>query len=426
MTDRDHQAWRALESGKVFICLTIVLFLTLIGWSMNSMVARVVRVDGRVIPSAKNQVIQHLDGGIVASILVSEGQTVHKGDVLLSIDDTKASSNLASSQIKLKAMMLKAIRLRCEAERCPRPAYSKEDMRLAETGEELMLFDIRSHKLDQEIQTYREQLKQQSAELEQNANHLAHTKEELATAEHRLKLTANLVANKAASELEMLDAKERVERLTSELDQAQGNRPKTLSTIAQIDSKIRESENKFRADARGDLSTLLPDIDRLSHEISDSTAQFSRTDVRSPVEGIVNKLHVSTIGGVIRPGEVVAEITPAGDKLAIEGAVRPQDRGYLVVGQRAMVRVSAYDAAALGPITGRLAEISPDTIADARGLLSYRTMIQVDHLPDQYRDHSIVPGMTVTADVVTGERSVISYLTAPVRKFNAQIFRDTR
>ena len=170
----------------------------------------------------------------------------------------------------------------------------------------------------------------------------------------------------------------------------------------------------------------MQEIERLENAITAQNDRFTRTEVRAPVDGIVNRINVNTVGGVVKPGDTIIELTPTTDKVLIEAKARPSDRGELRTGLPAKVRVSAYDVGELGILTGHVTEVSADTVQEQRGDPYYRVVIQVDDLPESYAGKQIVPGMTITGDVVIGRRTVMKYIISPFAKFTYNAFRDAR
>jgi adhesin transport system membrane fusion protein len=191
-------------------------------------------------------------------------------------------------------------------------------------------------------------------------------------------------------------------------------------------ARIDEARARFRSEAQADLATALTEIDRLRQSLAAQSDRVNRTEIRAPVDGVINRISVNTVGGVVKPGDPIIEITPTSGPLLIEARARPRDRGELREGLPARLRVSAYDYAEVGALEGRVIEISADTVSDARGEPYYRVIVRVDALPENFQGRLLAPGMTITGDVVIGQRTVLAYLTSPLRKFSANAFQDAR
>lgn len=416
-----------LETPETYLWLITLIVAAAIVWAALSSVDRVVRVEGRIIPAGRSQSIQHLEGGIVAAILVSEGAVVHKGEVLIEIDDTTAQTSLAETQGKLEGLRIKAVRL--EAESRGLPAMKGADIlrsnaELADS--EARLFAVRRQKLEQETLIFEEQIRQHTAELREIEGRQLKLKGELETARERNKLITGMASRNAASQLEVLDARSREQRLQTELSDAEGSRPKIMAAIAEAQARRQEAAARYRAEAQNELSGVLVEIERMGNIITGQADRFIRTEVRAPVEGIVNRILSNTVGGVVKPGDTIIEITPSAEDVLVEARAKPSDRGDLRVGLPAKVRVSAFDIGELGPLDGRVVEVSADTVPDGKGDPYYRVAIQVDQMPDSYSGKKIVPGMTITADVITGQRTILRYITSPFTRFLFNAFRDAR
>jgi adhesin transport system membrane fusion protein len=396
-------------------------------WAALASVDRVVRVEGRIIPAGRSQSIQHLEGGIVAAILVQEGAVVRKGGVLIVIDDTTAQTNLSETKAKLDGMRVKAVRLEAESHmaasmKVPDDLRSNRDL----VESEMRLFTARRQKFEQETRIFDEQIRQRTAEMNEVQSRRVRLQGELETARERNKLITGMAARNAASQLEVLDARSREQRLMTELSDAEGSLPKIAGSIAEAQARIQEAGARYRADAQGDLSTTLIEIDRLGSIVTGQADRFTRTEVRAPVDGIVNRILSNTVGGVVKPGDTIIEITPIATEVLVEAHARPSDRGDLRVGLPANVRISAFDIGELGPLRGHVIEVSADTVQDSRGDPYYRVAIQVDDVPQSYTGKQIVPGMTITGDIVTGQRTILQYITSPFTRFLFNAFRDPR
>ena len=265
-----------------------------------------------------------------------------------------------------------------------------------------------------------------TAELHEVEGRQGRIRVERETAIKRLALIRGMAAHSAASQLEVLEAQSREQRFTSDLSEAEAMVPKLKAAIGEAEARIDEARARYRAEAQGDLATTLTEIDRLRQGMAAQSDRVSRTEVRAPVDGVVNRIAVNTVGGVVKPGDSIVEITPTSGPLMLEARARPSDRGELREGLDARIRVSAHDSGEVGTLAARVVEISSDTVFDAKGEGFYRVLLRVDELPPSYAGRLLVPGMTITGDVVIGQRTVLSYLTSPLRRFSDNVFQDAR
>jgi len=417
---------RRLEGPRTFLVAAAAFVALLVVWAALAQVHRVVRVEGRIIPAGRSQQIQHLEGGIVASIDVAEGAAVKRGDLLLTIDATNAGAALGEIGVKLAGQRIRALRLQAEADGADRLELPVDLRSEASAATEMQLFLSRREKANQELAVYRQQVAQRTAERQELSARRARLAAEQETAHKRLRLLNGLAARNAASQLEILDAQSREQRLATELSEVGGSLPKVASAIAEAQARIDEARARYRAEAQADLASTLTEIDRLRQGMAAQSDRVSRTDIRAPVDGVVNRIAVNTVGGVVKPGESIVEITPTSGPLLIEARAHPRDRGELREGLDAHIRVSAYDSGMLGTLSGRVVEVSADTVADARGEPYYRVILRVDTLPAAYDGKLLAPGMTVSGDVVIGRRTVLGYLTSPLHRFSTNVFQDAR
>lgn len=417
---------RRMETPRTFLVAVLALLGLLGMWAAIAEVDQVVRVDGRIVPAGRTQQIQHLEGGIVASITTAEGATVKRGDLLLTIDATSVGATLSETEVKLTGSRIRAARLEAEARGLAAIAFPPELAASRVVEDERRLFATRGHKLEQELRVFDEQNRQRAAELAEVESRRQRLEGELATARQRSAMLSGMASRNAASRLEVLDAQSREQRVATELGEAEGTLPKLRAAIAESRARADEARARFRAQAQEDLVATRVEIERLQQIVTAQADRVTRTEVRAPADGVVNRITANTVGGVIKPGDVIVELTPTAGEVLIEARARPSDRGELRPGLNAKVRVSAYDSGALGTLTGRVVEVSADTVADAKGDYAYRVGVRIDALPAPYAGKLLAPGMTVTGDIVTGRRTVARHLLSPIAKFADNTFRDAR
>lgn len=417
---------RRLETPQTFLAAVLLVLAALVVWAMLAEVDQVVRVEGRIVPAGRAQQIQHLEGGIVASINTAEGQTVKKGDLLLTIDATSAGASLSETEVKLTAQRIRAARLEAEARGLSAIAFPP-DLAVGRVAEdERRLFATRTHKLEQELRVFEEQNRQRQAELAELESRRQRLNNELATARQRSAMLNAMASRNAASRLEVLDAQSREQRTAIELGEVDGTIPKVRAGLAEARARADEARARFRALAQEDLVAAKAEIERLHQIITAQADRVTRTEVRAPADGVINRVTANTVGGVIKPGDAIVELTPTAGEVLVEARALPRDRGELRPGLTAKVRVSAYDAAALGTLSGQVVEVSADTVPDAKGEFHYRIGVRIDALPQSYAGKMLAPGMTVTGDIVTGRRTVARHLLSPLTKFADNTFRDAR
>lgn len=392
-------------------------------WAYWAPIDRVVRAQGRIIPSTRAQLVQHLEGGIVQDILVREGQSVRAGDVLLRLSDTQASTDVQQGRNRVDMLKAQQARLKAEAEGSAAPVFAA-DVPLAQQELERAAFRERAQKNRAEQDALSQQIEQRRSDLAEAENRLQNLANEVEVARKQLALMEGLYRKGAASRLEWLDAQGRLQRMTTSLGDVQSSIPRLKAAIQEQSSRLSESRARFRAEARADLAQISAEIRRFELAVSSDSDRLARNEVRAPVTGFVNRLNFNTLGGVVKPGEVVLEITPSEGPLAVEARVRPDDRAQLRPGLPAHVMVGAYDYTVYGALEGTVVEVSADTLVDDRGARYYRVLIETTQARGRLAQEVILPGMTARADVVAGRRSVLSYLLSPLTRFAHQALRE--
>ncbi len=396
-------------------------------WANFAVLEEVTTGEGKAIPSSKIQVIQNLEGGIVTEIFVREGQVVEKGDVLLRLDDTRFISNQGETEADRLALIARVERLTAEAEGRP-IAMPEEILRKAPqlAEDEMALYQSRQGRLQSEQRTLGEQLRQKSQELAEFRSKSQQYRASMGLLQQELNMSQPLVASGAISQVEILRLRRSLVEIRGSLDATNLAIPRAESAMAEIKSKIEESELGFRSDAFKELNEIRTELTKLTSTSVAIQDRVSRTTVASPVRGVIKQLKVNTIGGVVQPGSDMLEIVPLDDSLLVEAKVRPQDVAFLHPGQKAMVKFSAYDFTIYGGMKANLELISADTITDEEGKSFYLIQVRTDksHLGSDEHPLLIIPGMVATVDIITGKKSVLDYLLKPVLKARAEALRE--
>lgn len=413
----------SMRAERRMLWLLAAMLPVLLLWAAWAPVDRVVRAQGRIIPSTRAQLVQHLEGGIVQDILVREGQSVRAGDVLLRLSDTQASTDVQQGRNRVDALKAQQARLKAEAEGAPAPSFAS-DIPLSQQSLERAAFRERSQKNRAEQDALRQQIEQRRSELREATNRQHNLANEVEVARKQLAVMESLFRKGAASRLEWLDAQGRLQRMTTALGDVQTSIPRLQAAISEQDSRLNESRARFRAEASAELAQISAEIRRFELSVSSDSDRLARNEVRAPVSGFINRLNFNTLGGVVKPGEVVLEITPSEGPLAVEARVRPDDRAQLRPGLPAHVLIGAYDYTVYGALEGTVVEVSADTLADERGARYYRVLIETTQANGALANEVILPGMTARADVVAGRRSVLSYLLSPLTRFAQQALRE--
>ena len=397
---------RTPRTSRLVLLCTLALLVAGVVWAHFAVLDEVKRGNGRVISSRQTQVLQSLEGGLVLEILVREGDIVKQGQVLMRIDDTKFSADLGEVRERRASNAARVARLQAEVIGAEKPVFSEELVKLAPqiVETEQNLFAARVKKISQDIDVLAQQETRLAASLK--------------LLNREVEITRNLYAQKVVPEIEML----RLERQASEI---RGQLAETQSRITNIKTAFRSQSEEDLAKSRGDLAVL-------EENIKSAQDRVRRADLKSPVNGIVNKLNVTTVGAVVQPGANLMDIVPMDESLLVEGRIRPQDIAFIRAGQDAVVKITAYDSSVYGSLKGKVERISADTIADdkpergEKGETFYRVMVRTDknHLGTAETPLPIIPGMVSTVEILTGAKSVLDYIVKPARMLRDEALRE--
>ena len=410
--------------AKVLLNTIGIAFAIALMWAAVSQIDEVTRGEGKVIPSRQLQVLQSLDGGVVSEILVREGDIVEPEQILLRIDQTRFTSSVRESRVQYIALLAKAARLRALTEGVPfviPPDIAKEDPQTVE--EEQRLYESRRIELETTTSIAKQQLTQRQQELvEVRAKHeQAARAYELSAKE--LSVTKPLIASGAVSEVELLRLERDVGRFRGERDMAAAQISRIQASINEANHKLEEVSLAFRNEAGKELAETMSKLNSISEGSVGLTDKVNRAVLRSPVRGTLKRLLINTVGGVVQPGKDVVEVVPLEDNLLLEARVQPRDIAFLRPGQKAVVKFTAYDFSIYGGLDGKLEHIGADSVVDEKGNAFYTVRVRTNkttignNLP-------VIPGMVAEVDIITGEKSVLSYLLKPVLRAKARAFSE--
>ncbi|MDR1934126.1 MAG: HlyD family type I secretion periplasmic adaptor subunit [Candidatus Accumulibacter sp.] len=410
--------------ARLVLRMAAVAVAVAVAWAALSSIDEVTRGEGKVIPSRQLQVLQSLDGGVVTEILVREGDVVEPDQVLLSIDQTRFVSSVRESRAQILALQAKAARLRALAEGEPfvlPPELIKEDPKTAD--EERRLYESRRSELETTVSIARQQLSQRHQELAEARARYAQASQAYVLSSKELEVTRPLIGTGAVSEVELLRLERDASRFRGERDMAGAQISRLQSAISEANHKIEEVTLAFRNESGKELADTMGRLNSLSEGSVGLADKVERAVLRSPVKGTVKRLLVNTVGGVVQPGKDIVEIVPLEDALLLEARVQPRDIAFLRPGQKVMVKFTAYDFAIFGGLEGVLEHIGADTVVDEKGNAFYIVRVRTNQ-PELGYDMPIIPGMVAEVDIVTGEKSILSYLLKPVLRAKARAFTE--
>ncbi|RAU20103.1 HlyD family type I secretion periplasmic adaptor subunit [Paramagnetospirillum kuznetsovii] len=414
-------------SASILLFAVLGSVFALLLWAGLAHVERVASGQGRVIPSSQVQMVQSLEGGIVAEILTQEGQSVHKGQVLLVIDDTQALSKYKEDRAKYLSLLAASARLEAEVEgrnqanfpselivEAPQLVTSERELLRAHVDSVTSSVAILNSQIDQKQQEVRE-LEARISQLEQSRR----------LAAEEAHILEPLVEKGVSSRMELIQLKRQINDIEGTLAGSRQGIVRARSAVEEARQRLDERRTDLRSESQGQLSDVRNNLAALSEALKSTHDRLRRTEMRSPVEGTVKQVYVTTVGGVIKPGQDVIAIVPREDSLLVEAKIKPNDIAFIHPGQPAKVRVTAYDYAVYGALEAKLEHISADSIIDEKGESYFKVNLRTEGaLTRAGEPLPIIPGMTAEVDVVVGKRTVLEYLLKPIFRAQEKAMRE--
>lgn len=417
------------DFATVLLWTIVALTLSLLLWAGLATVDEAVHATGRVIPSSRLQVVSNLEGGIVRQILVKAGDKVVAGQPLLRLDPTASTAEFARNDVSIDALLARAARLSAEARGAalvfpatleaatPALVANERALHSAQLSSAATERDIAEARLAQAGRAAAE------AESEAGAR-----REALAQAQREVAILVPLVEKGVEPAMSLVRARSTERQAASARDAAEQAVRRAASARAEATSAVRSVDQRFRAAASEALATTRAQIASETKTLPALADRMARTEIRAPVSGLVNRVLVSTPGGSVRPGEPLVEVVPAGDTLVVEAQVKPADIAFLRLGQKASVKISAYDSSVYGSIPGIVERIAPDAVVDERTGESHFTIRVRTNARALIGDGGVrLPigaGMTADVDVLGQRRSVLGYVLTPVTRLRDTAFRE--
>lgn len=408
---------------------TIMVLLSLfIAWSFVARVDEVAIAVGSVVPQGQLKLIQHLEGGIIESVDVAEGDIVRPGQELLKLNLGSGGINRDEKKAELDGLLLTRARLQGEAANTPPrfdPEVAARQPGLVEA--ELAVYEGRRRENEQAREVRDKQIAQRRLEVAELKEKQTALQRDLVIQRQQVELSEDLLSKGLSSRVEHLQVMEKYEKSRGEVAVLKQAVPRVEAALEQAILEKQDVEQQYQRRALDELASVERQVARLSELLTTADDQLLRTSVRSPIAGVVKRLRHTTIGGVIKPGEVIMEIVPIGDNLVIEARLSPVDRGYVRVGQPVVVKITTYDYARYGGLVGEVTRIGADSQKDTeRGVDYFEVVAKTTrtYLGDDPEALRITPGMEATVEIHTGTRSVISYLIEPVLKVRDEAFRE--
>lgn len=418
-------------AARLGLVVIAALTVTFIGWASIAEVQEIARGEGKIIPVSKTQIVQSSEAGIVQEIAVTIGQTVSKGDLILQLDDTATTSSLGEAAARARALRAQITRLELEEKGelegeyvCP---AELQEVAPDICQNEARLLKARADNIRNKRSVLIERRLQRLNELDEARANIKRLEENLELSQREADLLAPMVKRKLVAQTELL-------RVQKELAETRGQLESTREAVERIEASINEATLQIdelalqmQQEALAEKTQALAELSVIEETIRGASDRVARTDIRSPVDGIINTLEVNTIGAYVEPGTVVAGVVPTSDTLLVEARISPRDVAFVRPGQPALIKVTAYDFSIYGGLEGEVSNVSADSLVDQNtGETYYQVRVKTDQaeLIRDGKSHAIFPGMVATADIMTGKKTILAYLMKPINKARNEALRE--
>ena len=397
----------------VLVSLAVGLFIV---WAAVTDVDEVARGPGEVIPVGYERVVQHLDGGIVGAILIKEGEYVTKGQPLLELEATGLDQDLAMVRERMRSLGLQAERFRAFLDG-RQPDFSAfgpaTDTRIAA---QQSIFDSMIKARDEQRRVLAEQLEQKRLTIGIiEANRKA--------AESSLNYNQDLLTRRKTLFDKGLIAYSQMASIENEVNKLNASIAGLVEESARAEGEVREYNERLAASSStqreavySQLHTIETDLVQNTELVRKIEARVERLIVRAPLNGVVKGVNVNTLGAVVQPGQSIISLVPLDEPLIVQSHIAPSDIGHVKLGQPVQLKISAYNFARYGWLSGTLTFISANTFIDGSGERYYRARISLDqrYVGNNPQRNPILPGMTATCEIITGKKTILAYLMKPI------------
>ncbi|EGQ9992153.1 HlyD family type I secretion periplasmic adaptor subunit [Vibrio vulnificus] len=431
---------RIAYRSRRLIWLCAALVMAIVVWASWATLDEVVVGDGKVVPSLSIQTIQSLEGGIIKQVLVSQGELVVKGQPLMVLDDTRFRASYQESDQQLQTLLAQKKRLELELQSIVVDSRStdwQQQVRIAKqpypSGQDEVTraefnarenYHQRLEQLDSELEESALRIEQQSQAYQDTLNSIRTLENSMAIVQKELNMLEDVVKTGAVAEVELLKLKRDYVKLQGDISSAKVLAQKQKAAYSESIADYRGIALDFRTKARGQLNEVVAELARLQESQSAIADQLRRTEILSPVDGTVKDVLIRSIGGVVRPGEPIMELVPLDSRLIVEARIAPQDIAYVKVGLEATVKFTAYDFVIYGGQKGKVVYVSADSLKTEEGDPYYRAHIELMADDASQQNFRIIPGMQAMVDILSGEKTVLSYWLKPLLRAKETALRE--
>jgi HlyD family secretion protein/adhesin transport system membrane fusion protein len=393
--------------------LFVIVFLT---WAATSEVDEVVKGVGKVVPSGKTKIVQNFEGGIIESILVKEGDSVKKGQVLFILSNKLFTTDLQSKKLELLSFKASLLRLQATIDDKKTLKYPDEfKQKIPQIIEnEKMIFQEDRDNTRRKIDIATDQVNQKKYKLAEARSKYKNLNIEYKLALENMKIQEKLYRKKVISKQEYLNEITKKQNIVTRLDEIRNSIPIIKEELKEAQRKVKTVKSELRSKMLNKYSTLKVEMNKLEESIKGNTDRELRRSVTSPVNGIVNKIYFNTVGGIVRAGDNMAQITPIEDSLSIEAKIKTSDRAFVWSGQKVSIEITAYDFSKYGLLDGKVISISSDSFEEKNGVSYYLVKVKADTF-EFAPNLPILPGMSANINILTGKKTILQYILKPLK-----------
>lgn len=405
------------------VTIPIMIFITVFFiWAYYAQIDESVKGTGKVIPSGQTRIVQHLEGGIITQILVNEGDSVKDGQVLFRIKNQYFISEKNENAINLIALKAKLIRINALLDNLKKPSFNKEMLTLIPeiVQNEIEVFNGQKQKYQSELSVLDHQLAQKNAELKELEVRLENLTLEYNLAQENINIQSKMANKKVISREKFLQHLSSKQKIYTQLEETRFRIPVVKKEIEEWEKKNQAKNYGFKVELLEESNKVQVEIKKFEESMQTGIDRDKRMNVISPTNGIINKIYYNTIGGIVKSGDIIAEISPVEEDLMIEAKINASDRAYIHSNQHVSIEITAYDFSKYGLLEGKLISISPDSTTDEQGNNFYTIKVRAnDYKFDE--QSPILIGMTANVNILTGKRTVLHYILKPIKniKYNA-------
>jgi adhesin transport system membrane fusion protein len=415
-------------AGSFLLFLILLLICVSLVWAQKTELDNVTRGPGKVVSSMQNQLVQASEGGVLKASFVNEGERVSFKQLLFEIDPIDAKTAYDQAQQMLISLKIQEVRLSSEINDIE-PKFSGELVDLAPSvvKAEKALYIARKANLKAQLSVLAEQYNQRTRQVAEVDVAVKTARETLELVKKQIEIIEPLVDAGLSPETELLAIKRQAADFKGSEQSALASLERVRSSIAEIEEQIESTKQSYSTESQSQLSRIISEIAEVESRVPVLKDRVERTSIRSPVDGIINRLNFRTIGGFVKPGDVLVELVPFGDKLIVESRIDPKDIAYIRPDQDVRISLTAYDASRYGTIDGKVIKVSADATQDSNtGLSFYKVDVSLDSnlYEDDNSEVEVFPGMVASIDVLAGKRTVLEYIWQPMAKVKERAFTD--